>query len=281
MPDIENYQVYNDRMRQSMWDKAFFMDKIPGTVLLIDYGCADGSLIQFLQELFSDMLFIGFDIDPVMIEAARNRQIRNAWFFAAPSEVQEKIRELRVPPSGIAINYSSVLHEVFHYGYDLKTFTAFIRTISPQYLVVRDMMYLSGNPDAAVPEKAVRSVRSVLPARQIRDFENIWGPITLRKNLIHFLLKYNYTENWERECAENYFSYTQDQLMQVLNPEGKYRCILFFRYLLPWIRYNLEKKFSIDPGNELTTHYAMILSAGNPSGLISLNESRVSGKERI
>ena len=45
MPDIENYKVYNDRMRRSMWDKAFFMDKIPGTELLIDYGCADGSLI--------------------------------------------------------------------------------------------------------------------------------------------------------------------------------------------------------------------------------------------
>ena len=38
MAEIENYMVYNDRMRRSMWDKAFFMDKVPGTRLIVDYG---------------------------------------------------------------------------------------------------------------------------------------------------------------------------------------------------------------------------------------------------
>ena len=269
MPEIENYQVYNDRMRRSMWDKAFFMDKIPGTELLIDYGCADGSLVAFLHGLFPGMGFIGVDIDPAMIDAARKRKIEHAWFFTEMGEAQEQIRAMNIPSSRIAINYSSVFHEIFHYGFDLHAVSGFIRLVSPRYLVVRDMMYCSGDPGAAVPEEAVRRVRNRLPAWQIRDFEQRFGPISLRKNLVHLMLKYKYTENWDRECGENYFSYSEEDLMRVLNPDGRYRSILHFRYLLPWIRYDMENQFGIDPGHEFTTHYAMILAAKQP-GLISV-----------
>ena len=272
MPDIENYKVYNDRMRRSMWDKAFFMDKIPGTELLIDYGCADGALILFLHELFPDMRFIGLDIDPAMIDAARSRKIENTWFFTEMTEAQEQIRVLGIPSSRIAINYSSVFHEIFHYGFDLNAVSAFIRLISPQYLVIRDMMYCSENPGAAVPEEVIRLVRGKLPPWQIRDFEQCFGPISIRKNLVHLMLKYKYTENWDRECAENYFSYSEKDLMKVLDPDGKYHHILLFRYLLPWIRYDMEDQFGIDAGHEFTTHYSMILAAGKP-GMISLDNT--------
>ena len=271
MPEIENYNVYNDRMRRSMWDKAFFMDKIPGTELLIDYGCADGSLIRFLHGLFPEMLFIGFDIDPAMVEEARRQNTGNAWFFTQITDVQKQIDELHMTSSRIAINYSSVFHEVFHYGYDPNAFRTFVSAISPQYLVVRDMMYHSDDPEAVVSKEVQQRVRDVLPEGQIRDFENRWGPISLRKNLIHLLMKYSYTENWERECAENYFSYTEEELMRLLDPENRYRRILFYRYILPWFRYDIENRFGIDPGDELTTHYAMILTARKQNDLLSLN----------
>ncbi|MBR3334372.1 MAG: class I SAM-dependent methyltransferase [Clostridia bacterium] len=272
MPNIENYSIYNDRMRRSMWDKAFFMDKIPGTELLVDYGCADGSLIRFLRDLFPSMYFIGFDIDPAMVQAARKHETGRTWFFTETAEVQEQIRILGIPSSSIAVNYSSVLHEVFHYGSDPDAFRAFISAVSPQYLVVRDMMYCSEDPNATAPEKAAELVRNTLPAWQIRDFEKCWGTVSLRKNLVHLLLKYKYTENWDRECAENYFSYTEEEMMRLLDPDGKYRRILLFRYILPWFRCDLENRFGIDPGDEFTTHFAMILSAGNPRGTISLNQ---------
>ena len=274
-PNIENYSIYNDRMRRSMWDKAFFMDKIPGTELLVDYGCADGSLILFLHDLFPAMRFIGFDIDRSMIDAAQRRNIENAWFFASVPDVQNQIRSLDIPSSAVAINFSSVLHEVFHYGYDLNALSAFINAISPRYLVVRDMMYRSDNPEAFVPEEAEHLVRHELPDWQIRDFEKCHGPISLRKNLIHLLLKYKYTENWERECAENYFSYTEEDLMSVLNPDGQYRRNLLFTYILPWIRYDIENRFGIDPGTEFTTHFSMILSKRHPSCKVSLNICRL------
>ncbi len=270
MPEIEDYSVYNDRMRRSMWDKAFFMDKVPGAELLIDYGCADGSLIRFLHGLFPEMLFIGYDIDPSMIEAARRKNTGNVWYFTQINEVQEQIRKLEIPSSKIAINYSSVFHEIFHYGHDPEAFRSFVSAVSPQYLAIRDMMYCSEDPDAAVSKEAEERVRSILPEWQICDFETCWGTISLRKNLIHLLMKYGYTENWERECAENYFSYTEEELMQLLDPEGNYRPILLYRYILPWFRYDIENRFGIDPGNELTTHYAMILSRDRKD-LLSLN----------
>ena len=109
MPKIENYSVYNDRMRRSMWDKAFFMDKVPGTELLVDYGCADGSLIRFLRELFPSMYFIGFDIDPAMVEAARKHETDRAWFFTETAEVQEQIRTLGVPSGATVAKEQSLI----------------------------------------------------------------------------------------------------------------------------------------------------------------------------
>ena len=94
MPEIENYQVYNDRMRRSMWDKAFFMDKVPGAEIIIDYGCADGSLVRFLSALFPSVRFIGFDIDPLMVEAADARRGENTWFFSTMPEVLAQLKRM-------------------------------------------------------------------------------------------------------------------------------------------------------------------------------------------
>ena len=258
MPEIEDYSVYNDRMRRSMWDKAFFMDKVPGTELIIDYGCADGSLIRFLQSLFPSMHFIGFDIDPAMIEAANRERVGNMWFYSSADEMMAKIRELGIERRRIAVNFSSVLHEIFHYDCDRSVITDIIRGISPRYLVIRDMMYNAQDPDARVAE-AAEHIRSVLPAWQVEQFEARWGSISLRRNLAHLILKYKYVENWERECEENYFSYTLDDLSALLDPEGAFEPLLESRYVLPWCRYDCENNLGVDMGSEFTTHFSLIL----------------------
>ena len=271
MAEITNYDVYNDRMRRSMWDKAFFMDKVPDAQAIVDYGCADGSLVRFLHGLFPAMCFIGFDIDPAMIAAANARWEENTWFFSDMEAVPDKLREMNVPGCQTAINFSSVFHEVFHYGFDLSMIKAMIASIDPQYLVVRDMMYDSLNDETIVSREIEARVRNTLPAWQIADFEKAHGPIRLRKNLVHLLLKYKYTENWPRECAENYFSYTMQDLTAVLNEDHRYRPLLFSRYILPWIRYDIENKLGIDAGNEFTTHFSLILGKCK-NGMLSLNE---------
>ena len=271
MPDIDNYAVYNDRMRRSMWDKAFFMDKVPGTELIIDFGCADGSLIRFLHELFPGMRYIGFDADPAMIEAARRSCPENVWFFSDAEAMLAQIRVLGVEPRRITVNFSSVLHEIFHYDCDRASITRLVEDVNPRYLVVRDMMYHADDPDAAAPTDAVARLKRVLPAAQVSDFEQHWGPITLRRNLAHLILKYKYTENWQRECAENYFSYTMDDLQNLLDPTRECAPILLHRYILPWCRYDAQNTLGLEMGEEFTTHFSLILSRSPAFPVVSLN----------
>ena len=56
------FGIYTFEMSKSVWDKAFFMDKIPGVKCVIDFGCADGAMIRYLAPLFPDIYFIGYDI---------------------------------------------------------------------------------------------------------------------------------------------------------------------------------------------------------------------------
>ena len=277
MPDIDNYQVYNDRRRRSMWDKAFFMDKVPGTELIIDFGCADGSLIRFLHELFPSIRYIGYDIDPAMIAAARQHCPENAWFFSDQAELLDKIRALGIEKKRIAVNFSSVLHEIFHYDCDRESITRLIGQIGPGYLVVRDMMYASADPAAPAPQAAAEQLRRVLPAWQVADFEAAWGSIGVRKNLVHLILKYKYTENWERECRENYFSYGMEELTALLNPDGAYAPILLSRYILPWCRHDAKNTLGIDLGSSFTTHYSLILARRDAVPAISLDNEEHGG----
>ena len=273
MTQIEDYQVYNDRMRRSMWDKAFFMDKVPGAELILDYGCADGSLVRFLQGLFPAMRFIGFDIDPAMISAAEAQDADGSWFFSDMEAVIGKIRELGVDGSRVAMNFSSVFHEVFHYGFDTTLVSRLIGAVAPRYVVVRDMLYRSPDDAAAASPAAVERVRAHLPESQVRDFEERFGSIGLRRNLVHLLLKYRYTENWERECAENYFSYTPEKLRAVVDPGGDYEPIFRANYILPWLRCDAEKTFGLSLGREVTTHIALILARKSGEKRVSIDET--------
>ena len=57
---IVDLNRYNLSMSKSLIDKIFFMDKIDDTIkVIVDYGCADGTLIRFIAPLFPEITFIG------------------------------------------------------------------------------------------------------------------------------------------------------------------------------------------------------------------------------
>lgn len=43
--EIANLKVYNDNMRKSLLDKAYFLSFVDSDTF-IDFGCADGSLLK-------------------------------------------------------------------------------------------------------------------------------------------------------------------------------------------------------------------------------------------
>lgn len=52
--EIANLKVYNDNMRKSLLDKAYFLSFVDSDTF-IDFGCADGSLLKHISySNFSD-----------------------------------------------------------------------------------------------------------------------------------------------------------------------------------------------------------------------------------
>lgn len=67
--EIANLKVYNDNMRKSLLDKAYFLSFVDSDTF-IDFGCADGSLLKHIHEMFPDKKLIGYDISPEMLQIA-------------------------------------------------------------------------------------------------------------------------------------------------------------------------------------------------------------------
>lgn len=248
--EISDMPIYLARMQRCLFDKMFFIDKLFEPVsFVVDYGCADGSLIQALRSITDDYQCVGYDISEEMIRLARSGQ-PDVFFTADWSEIG-------VPPGRTMLNLSSVIHEVYSYGTgaDIALFWDRVFQSGFRYIAVRDMMFadrddgMSDAKDAAV----LREQKSL--SGLLSDFESVWGPVTRKKNLAHFLLKYKYVENWDRELHENYFPLSLEEFTGRI--PDRYRVTYLEHCPLPFLAWQIRK----DLGIELTvpTHLKLML----------------------
>ena len=90
------------------------------------------------------------------------------------------------------------------------------------------------------------------------EFEDIYGKLFKSwKNLLHFLLKYRWTINWNREVHENYFPiYVEDFLNKF---EEKYNLNYLKRFRVPFLNTCWKTDFDINE-NEISdnTHIKTI-----------------------
>lgn len=257
--NIQNYSVYNEGMKKSLLDKIFFMDKIDARVI-VDYGCADGTLIHFLYTLFPEYQYIGYDIDDEMLEQARSKfnhddTVGSVMFTSDWEEVK------RYSKSGVsAVLLSSVIHEVYAYGTRRDVDVMWSRIFSDDfdYIVIRDMV-----PSISMDKKSdindVKNVMRKANAGHLRDFEQVWGSIEQNKNLIHYLLKYRYTDNWNREVRENYFPINREELLSSIPDE--YDIEFHEHFILPYLRNVVKHDFNINLKD--ATHLKLILERTN------------------
>ena len=80
--------------------------------------------------------------------------------------------------------------------------------------------------------------------------------ITTSYHLYHFLLKYRYVENWDRELHENYLPLTLDGLMDIIS-NGNYEIVFKNLYTNQFISNQVENDFGIQMQNP--THVQLIL----------------------
>lgn len=243
---LANIDVYTARMQKSMYDKLFFVDKIFEPIdVVVDFGCADGTLIQGVQMYWPECKYIGYDSSEEMIAFAKKKN-QNAEFYSNWNNVRCNFE------NGL-LNLSSVVHEVYSYGAgcDIRQFWDRVFDSGFKYICIRDMAVSKNiHQDEGILHK-VLSVNQ----EQVRDFEDVWGAIEDPKNLYHYLLKYRYVENWEREKREDYLPLSFEEFVSIV-PDS-YEIKFVEHYRLPFLVDRVKKDFNIVMSEP--THVKMIL----------------------
>lgn len=234
-------------MKKSLIDKIFFMDKLDDSIrAVLDFGCADGQLTGFLADLFPDEQFVGYDLSPDMVQLAREhcKGRENVAFFADFDKAIAYLKEKGITPAETVINLSSLIHEVYSYGTpeSIGEFWHRVNRSGFGYITIRDMCLDASAHRPALKEDVLK-VRREYDPEKIKEFEKAHGSLSDNYNLIHFLMKYRYLQNWQRECAENYLPLTLDGLAGKLSNE--YEIIYFDHYILPFLAATVRKDFGI------------------------------------
>ena len=243
---------YNNAMSKNIDDKLFFTDFLPKSpMLIVDFGCADGTLISKMYELYNEgnnstlIRYIGFDISEEMINLAKTKfdYCTNQVLFTSNwNEVKEQL----VSYTGYKVLIlSSVIHEVYSYGTEESVRVFWDRVIHSgfHYICVRDMMYSEDMDRPANSSKADSLFRTPKYCKAYDDFINVWGNAFNNKNLIHFLLKYRWQINWQRELNENYFPIELNTFLSKF--ESMYNQTYLERFRVPFLEECWKKDFDI------------------------------------
>ena len=234
-------------------DKMFFMDKIgTGVKRILDWGCADGSLIKYMHRMFPEHSYTGFDIDPDMFRAAKQMVADHG---VENIEICDNIDNIAIGQIDVVV-LNSVIHEVYSYG--LKHIDEFwhslFQRLQPEYIVVRDMCVSKPTSRPADPICVAR-IKQVFDLDKIAQWESKWGSLHENWSLVHFLLTYRYDDNWEREYRENYLPIAFEDLLARF-PKS-YVPVFVEHYTLPFLREQVMDKFGIQLQDR--THLKLIL----------------------
>lgn len=255
--DFKNINLYNAEMQKGMEDKLFFIKQLPKNqnYMFVDFGCADGSMINALASIYKDNpnnVYIGYDISEEMIKLAKSN-------YYGPIDAKVKFTtnwdDCRKNASNIFINrkkvliLSSVIHEVYSYANDENDIVDFWNKVISDfnYIIIRDMC-----PSKDINRDACKSLTKAIETSmkvtnyQLKDFSEIWGTFTNNKNAIHFLLKYRWKVNWDREVHENYFPIYVEDLIKKITDKEFYKIDYLERFRVPFLDKCIKEDFGIE-----------------------------------
>lgn len=249
MSPINDFTCYTTGMQKSLEDKLFWLtpDITDSIDSVVDFGCADGSLLKYVSEKFPGLFLHGYDIDSTMVRKARRNVPQANIVQGTPGSA---------PTEHTLFNCSSVIHEVYSYGapIDIEDFWYNMFHAGYEYIAIRDMCVSSATVrPASLLDKFL--IGFAADPDQLNDFVFNWGAINHQDTLIHFLLKYRYTANWQREVQENYLPLTLEELLSHI--PANYQIVRSEHYTLPFLKQQVYKDFGIvltDP-----THIKLLL----------------------
>lgn len=237
MKDINNINTYVHEMSKSLEDKLWFkrfldINVIGKDVDIYDFGCGDGTLIKALSEIYPNNNYIGIDFNPEMIALAKenNKNKDNIKFYSEAFII--------IPNRKRILILSSVFHEIFNYS-DWNTFyKEVINCIKPDYILFRDMAV-----SKYIGKTLKEDIEKVFYNYNYVSFVNNWGYLIDKRSFIHFLLKYRYVENWDREVKENYLPISYENIPFFFKD---YIVVYSKHYTLPFIKDKVKENFDVD-----------------------------------
>lgn len=266
--DINNYI---EAMELGYVDKLFFLDKIDPDVI-VDFGCANGTILSKIKKLKPNIKLIGYDLDNKMLSIAKNKLGKQVLLTNDWDLVLEEISKYKKP----ALVLSSVIHEVYSYSHSFTIQFFWQNQVFGgdfKWICIRDMIPSSDMFKYSLKNFLGDVIRVKKRADPIylKSFENKWGKISNNyKTFIHYLLKYKYTDNWEREVNENYVPVTLETLYKKI--PSNFKIIYQENFILPSLMDQVKKDFNV--AIDHTTHTKMIIENKrfknlNPIDLIS------------
>ncbi|MBP9758029.1 MAG: class I SAM-dependent methyltransferase, partial [Candidatus Pacebacteria bacterium] len=244
---------------------------------ILDVGCANGVITKGIAHRYPEARVHGIDLDDEFItEAARPSEDDHA-----PEFERVYLREILERPRRYdAVTFMSVLHEFYSYG---NREPSVMKAVADAYellnpggkLVIRDMILPERMKTAEFPATSIANkIRANSEvAGRLAEFEAMYGPIDTLYNANHFLLKYMYEENWERELPENYVPVSTEQyrgLFDWLGAETTHA----ESYLIPYLRDKWQADFGLTEGEMLNLYSTTILVAEKPQDAIPMSPSK-------
>ncbi len=250
---IANYDIYNKNMSLSYVDKLFFLDKVD-TDVIVDFGCANGHILGIIKQQRPDISVIGYDLDENMLSIARKKIGDDSVLTTDWETVTEELKKYKSP----LLLLSSVIHEVYSYSH-AKVVKKFwdnqVFSNNFKWVAIRDMMPSTNELRFKDIHEDVAKVRQRSNSNLLDSFESKWGSIDDYRSFIHYLLKYKYVENWEREVNENYIPLTVETFQKKIpsNWSIKYED----KFTVPFITQQIYNDFGVNL--RINTHAKYIL----------------------
>jgi trans-aconitate methyltransferase len=241
---IKDVNVYNYSMEKTLADKCFFLDVISKNDYdtIIDFGCADGATIEYLIKKDPNKKYIGYDISVEQLKLAEKRFSNingNRVIFT-----NDFLYCLKNKNNAVLL-LNSVIHEIYSYcdRNEIELFWSRIKQF--KYVSIRDMCFDNHEVNSVLSLKEIVDFYHAVPEEyrdRFNDFQAYWKDVTTPHQLIHFLLKVHYKENWERELRENYFPVFASKIIYRFS--GIFQPIFWTTFTLDYLEEYAQKEFN-------------------------------------
>jgi hypothetical protein len=254
---ISNLQSYIEGMSYSLMDKLFFVDLI-NFDCIVDFGCADGSFLEKLSKIKPGVKIIGYDLDPLMLDQASSKLGKGATLTDNWSDAIKQTSGYKSP----LLNLSSVIHEVYSYT-KIKSEIGYFWSNQVfggdfKYITIRDMIPSVDMEKEQMSQfkQDVKNVRMKSDEFYLKSFEENWGSINGNyRTFMHYLLKYKFTDNWDREVKENYLPVSLETIKSKI--PNQYKITYEESFILEHLKRQVKQEFNIDLNH--STHTKMII----------------------